>query len=169
MMAMPTLTFTLELDCPLDDLWAFHADVSRALPLLSPPDSDVRIIDADLPARVGQRVHLNVRGPLGKRLDWIAKIVAFDAPATSPDGRRIAGFVDEQLSGPMASWRHEHLMEELAPNRCRLTDVVTYRVSLGPLGRIADKLFVRRQITAMFRHRHEVTAQALTSVANASR
>ncbi|QOV92155.1 SRPBCC family protein [Humisphaera borealis] len=157
---MPTLKFELTLAASLDDLWAFHQDVSRALPLLSPPGSDVRIIAADLPARVGQQVKMNVRGPLGKRLNWVASIIEFEPPSRQNDSRQ-ARFVDVQLSGPFAAWRHEHQMEETGPGTSRLIDIVTYRVPLGPLGKVADWMFVRRQLESMFRHRHAVTRKEL--------
>jgi uncharacterized protein len=158
---MPTLQFTLFVSASLEDVWAFHQDVTRALPLLSPPGSDVRIISADLPARKGQRVSMNVRGPLGKRLNWVADIVEFRPPPTTDGGLRQAAFIDVQVSGPMAYWRHEHVMDEAGPLQTRLTDTVTYRVPLGPLGWLADRIFVSRQIRAMFKHRHAVTKQQL--------
>jgi ligand-binding SRPBCC domain-containing protein len=157
---MPTLTFTLDLAASLDDLWDLHQDVSGALPLLSPPGIDARIVSADLPARKGQRVEMNICGPLGKRLQWVARIVAFDPPA-DVGGVRRASFVDEMASGPFAEWRHEHRMEETAPGRSRLTDIVTYQAPLGLLGKAADWLFVRRQVAAVFRYRHEVTTRKL--------
>lgn len=165
---MPTVDYTVELDAPIDAVWAFHEDVSRALPMLSPPESDVRLEQADLPARRGQRVILNVRGPLGVRLRWVADIVAFDPPAGDA-GRRTARFIDVQASGPFASWQHEHLFEEIdAGRRTRLIDRVTFAAPLGPLGRIAEALFIRRQIDAMFRHRHDVTRRAIVAPAGDS-
>lgn len=166
---MPTtVEYTVELDAPLDVVWAFHEDVSRALPMLSPPESDVRLEQADLPARQGQRVILNVRGPLGVRLRWVADIVAFEPPSGDA-GRRTAKFVDVQASGPFSAWRHEHLFEEIdAGRRTRLIDRVTFAAPLGPLGKVAEVLFVRRQVDAMFRHRHAVTRTAVSSTAGVS-
>ena len=43
-----------------------------------------------------------------------------------------------------------------------MTDRVTYRVRFGPLGKLADWMFVRRQVEAMFRHR-QATLPALLS------
>ena len=157
---MPTLAFELTLAASLDELWAFHLDVGRALPLLSSPGSDVRIISADLPARKGQQVKMNVRGPLGKRLNWVAHIIEFEPPAGEANFRQ-ARFVDVQASGPFASWRHEHHMAETGPGTSRLTDIIIYRAPFGPLGLLADWLFVRRQLESMFRHRHAVTRQSL--------
>jgi ligand-binding SRPBCC domain-containing protein len=168
---MPTLEFRLTLAAPLDAAWAFHQDVGRALPLLSPPASDVRVISADLPARLGQRVVIAPRVLPGVRVRWVARIEVFEPPppAEPPlpgpprcgQPPRATRFVDVQESGPFAAWRHEHVFGEAGPAATRLTDRVTYRVRFGPLGRLADALFVRRQVEAMFRFRHAATRRAL--------
>lgn len=156
------MRFELTLKCSLEDLWAFHQDVTRALPLLSPPGSDVRIISADLPARQGQVVQMNVRGPLGIRLGWRAKIVEFHPPALDPNtGHWQAAFTDVQERGPFAEWRHEHRFREVLPGQSQMTDEIAYRVGLGPLGWFANRLWVARQIRQMFAHRHAVTRDQL--------
>jgi ligand-binding SRPBCC domain-containing protein len=158
---MPLLTFTLTVRAPLGEVWAFHEDVARALPALSPPDADVRVESADLPVHVGSRIVIAARGPLGVRLQWVARIVAHRPPSGAAAGD-FALFVDEQESGPFAAWRHEHRFEGVGPGGTRLTDRVTYRV---PLGVLADHVLVRRQVTAMFRHRHEVLTRTFGGLA----
>jgi ligand-binding SRPBCC domain-containing protein len=158
---MPTLVFETTVRAPLERVWALHDDVAAALPALSPPAARVKIEAADLPVRVGSRIVITARGPLGVRLRWVAKIVEHAPPGGA--GRAAARFVDEQESGPFESWRHEHTFAVVNDTNTRLTDVVTYVVRFGALGRIADRLFVRRQVRAMFRHRHEVLPRLLAS------
>ena len=160
---MALLVFETVFQATLEQVWAFHEDVERALPLLSPPGSDVKIESADLPARVGQRVIINAKGPFGRRLRWVARIIEF-VPPSGALGNRQARFVDIQEAGPFAAWKHEHLLEEAGPGECRLMDRITYRVPFGPLGTVANVLFVRRQLRAMFRHRHQATAHAMSEV-----
>jgi ligand-binding SRPBCC domain-containing protein len=114
----------------------------------------VKIESADLPVRAGSRIVLTARGPLGVRLRWVAKIIEHTPPQSEPTGAS-ARFTDEQESGPFQSWRHEHAFAAVDESTTRVTDRVTYAVRFGPLGRLADRLFVRRQVTAMFRHRHQ--------------
>ena len=152
---MPVLCFKITLPAALERVWAFHEDVRRALPALSPPEAAAAIESADVPVRPGSRIVITARGPLGVRLRWVAKIVEHSPPARSVGADR-AACIDEQESGPFANWRHEHLFEAVSRGETRLTDRVTYHVPLGPLGRLADALFVRRQVVAMFRHRHDV-------------
>ena len=153
---MPTLTFETLVPAPLARVWAFHDDVTRALPALSPPAARVKILSADVPVRPGSRIAFTARGPLGFPVRWVARIVEHQPP-DAPDGAA-ARFVDEQESGPFASWRHEHRFERIGADSTRLTDRVAYRVGFGPLGAIADALLVRRHVVAMFRHRHAVLA-----------
>ena len=155
---MPQLTFQITVAAPLHRVWAFHEDVKSALPALSPPEAGVRIESADLPVRTGSRIVIRVRGPLGIPVKWVARIVEHRPPAGAGDAHAGA-FVDEQDSGPFAAWRHEHLFEAVGADTTRLTDRVTYRVRFGPLGLLADRLFVRRQVVEMFRHRHTVLAR----------
>lgn len=155
---MTTLDFESILARPLAALWAFHEDVETALPQLSPPASNVQIESLDLPPRIGMRVIITARGPLGRRIHWVARYVDHQPPHPSPLGDE-ASFIDEQESGPFTYWRHEHLMSAMDANHSLLIDRVSYRVPLGPLGWIANALFVKRQICAMFNHRHTVMRQ----------
>jgi ligand-binding SRPBCC domain-containing protein len=159
---VPTLVFEQTVAAPLSRVWELHEDVARVLPALSPPAARVRVsIDpAYLPVRAGSRLVITARGPLGFPVRWVAKIVEHRPPRPEDPGAA-AGFVDEQESGPFKSWRHEHEFTPVDANTTRLTDRVTYEVRFGPLGRLADRLFVRRQIDAMFRHRREVFPRLL--------
>jgi len=162
---MPTLVFETTVRAPIERVWSFHDDVAAALPALSPPAARVKIESADLPVRRGSRIVITAQGPLGLRLRWVARIVEHTPPqagSEDPAGAS-ARFVDRQESGPFRSWRHEHTFTAIDEHSTRLTDRVTYALRFGPLGRLADRLFVRRQVEAMFRHRHEVLPRLLAS------
>ena len=68
-------------------------------------------------------------------------------------------FVDEQLSGPYSFWHHTHTFEAVAGGTM-IRDHVRYLLPLGALGSLLQKLVVRRQLEAIFRHR----AQAIAAV-----
>src|SRR5215213_9920206 len=159
---MPTLTFELLVAAPLAKVWAFHDDVTAGLPALSPPANDVKIESADLPARVGSRFVITANAPLRGRVRWVAKIVEHQPPHAVVFGEE-ARFIDEQESGPFASWRHAHEFEHVDEKTTRVTDRVTYRVPFGPVGWLADLIFVRRQVRAMFRFRHAQMKRMLES------
>lgn len=61
-------------------------------------------------------------------------------------------FVDEQRSGPYHLWHHEHILEP-AKNSTLMKDVVSYSPPLGIIGSIANKLFIKDQLKAVFDYR----------------
>ena len=146
---MPRLVFRTDLSCSVEELWAFHGSVD-ALTLLTPPGRRVEILSEDTRVVAGAVHRLRVR-QFGVPLIWEALIETAEPP------RR---FVDVARKSPFKSWRHEHLFEP-REGGATLTDTIDYAPPFGPLGTIADALFIRRDLEAMFAHRHRVTKEAL--------
>jgi ligand-binding SRPBCC domain-containing protein len=69
--------------------------------------------------------------------------------------------VDDMLRGPFRRWLHEHRFEDLGDGTTRLTDHVDYRLPLGPLGALANRLVVARLLERTFRFRQARTAELL--------
>ncbi len=153
---MPLLAFHTDIAAPLQRVWELHEDVLGALPALSPVENRVTIESADLPVHVGSRIIFATRGPLGRQLRWVALVVEHEPPS---EGR--ARFADEQESGPFAYWRHDHVFVAVGEQSTRLTDRVRYRLPWGPLGVLADLLFVRRKLRRLFAYRHAATRSLL--------
>lgn len=61
-------------------------------------------------------------------------------------------FVDEQRIGPYALWHHQHLFE-VVDKQVKMTDIVTYKPPLGFIGRLANTLFIEKQIKSIFEYR----------------
>jgi ligand-binding SRPBCC domain-containing protein len=92
---------------------------------------------------LGDRVTWEARH-LGKTRRLTSQITAFDRPIC---------FVDEMVAGAFKSFRHEHVFEVTA--RCtRMLDVFEYQSPLGPLGRLADALFLRQYMTKLLKMRN---------------
>ncbi len=70
-------------------------------------------------------------------------------------------FVDTQLRGPYILWHHTHTFAVRADG-VLLTDRVRYRLPFGPLGALAHRLLVRRQLEAIFAYRARKVAEALS-------
>jgi ligand-binding SRPBCC domain-containing protein len=92
-------------------------------------------------------------GP-GQRVTWQARHFGIRWRMTSrvTQFQRPALFVDEQVSGPFAAFRHEHRFhaEPRVFGRgagdgdgTRLVDLVEFRAPLGPVGRLAEILALR--------------------------
>lgn len=88
--------------------------------------------------------HLFIRQRLTSR------ITAMDTPHS---------FTDEMVRGAFHSFHHEHRFETIAPQRTRVTDTFTFRSPLGPLGHLADALFLTRHMrTLLANHQHTLKA-----------
>jgi ligand-binding SRPBCC domain-containing protein len=82
---------------------------------------------------------------------WLTAIEAWEPP------RR---FVDVQLQGPFAVWEHTHELAEDAAGTV-IHDRVLYSHKLGPLGELAERAFVRRDLERIFDFRAAVVGRAL--------
>lgn len=152
----------------LSDVFRFFC-APENLPVLSPPEAGAVLLRADLKpladpswfttmttslAGPGSEILISVRllPPLPFRGKWLARIeeVVWEQY-----------FTDTQMSGPFAHWQHRHgFRSEKRGGRTGtvVSDVVEYAAPLGPLGVVADKLFLHKQIEAMFRHRQRALA-----------
>ena len=61
-------------------------------------------------------------------------------------------FVDEQRTGPYKIWHHEHHFKSVEGG-VEMTDIVSYELPLGILGRFAHWLFVHKQLESIFAYR----------------
>ncbi len=85
----------------------------------------------------------------GLPLRWEGEISEWDPPH---------GFVDTQLRGPYALWRHSH---RLIPEGggTRMLDRVEYALPFGALGAVAHVLLVRRDLELIFEYRRRRIAE----------
>src|SRR4051812_19277605 len=134
---MTELTFESVLPVSLAEIWEMFQRVDF-LPELSPPKMAVKIESVDLPFRVGTKLLLSAKGPVG-RIHWVAKIIEHRPPHAVVFGEE-ARFVDVQESGPFKYWRHEHEFEAVDEKHTRLIDRVHYKVGYGPIGWLANAL-----------------------------
>ena len=142
-MRIHTLRREQELDGTPDEVFPFFADAFN-LEALTPPLLRFRVITpAPIEMRAGTLIQyrLRLRGvPVG----WKTLIQEW-----SPSRR----FVDTQLSGPYALWHHTHAFDGLPGERTLMTDTVRYAIGFGPLGELAHRALVRRDVEAIFDYR----------------
>ena len=133
---------------PREEVFAFFADAHN-LERITPPSLRFRILTPD-PIVLGPGALIDYRLSLfGVPFGWRTLIEAYQ-PAVR--------FVDMQVRGPYRRWHHTHTFED-APGGTLMRDRVEYELPLGPLGRLAQALLVRRQLRAIFDHRREVIAR----------
>ncbi len=131
----------LVVQAPLDDVFSFFSD-ARNLSLLTPPTLDFHIKTPDVTMAVGARIDYRIKlGVMPMR--WTSSIEVW-----KPGSR----FVDAQVRGPYHCWWHEHSFEERSGGTL-VRDRVYYAPPLGPLGRVANRLFVSPNLRRIFAFR----------------
>ena len=123
------------------EVFAFFADSSHLL-LITPPAFRLGLVGGPPALSTGAVLDMRLQW-LGVPIRWRAFIREWDPPYR---------FVDVQVRGPYARWEHRHRFLEEGDGTW-VEDRVTYRLPLGPLGRAAHALIVRRQIAALWRYR----------------
>jgi len=140
---------------PRAEVFAFFAEPEN-LAVITPPWLGFAVLSAPAPLRAGAVIDYRFRW-LGLPLRWRSLISEYAPPER---------FVDVQVRGPYARWEHEHLFREgigagsgETPAGTWVEDRVTYLLPLGPLGRLAQGLLVRRQMEAIFAYRRRRLAE----------
>ena len=98
----------------------------------------------------GQIIQYIVTPVLGIKTKWVTEITHVKDKAY---------FVDEQRFGPYTMWHHEHWLDPIEGG-VDMLDRVSYKIPLGPIGKLAQVIMVRRQLKGIFDYRidklHEV-------------
>jgi ligand-binding SRPBCC domain-containing protein len=136
------------LPAPPAAVFPFFADAAN-LEAITPPFLRFRILTS-LPVAMRAGTLLDYRLHLhGVPIAWHTRISVWDPPAR---------FVDEQLRGPYAVWRHQHRFVATADGGgTTVTDEVLYA---HPGGAIANRLLVAPDLERIFRYRQERLASA---------
>ncbi len=95
------------------------------------------------PLYEGLIIKYSIRPILGIRLTWISEIRKFEKGVY---------FVDEQRKGPYNLWHHEHHFKEVAGG-IEMTDLISYRMPFGFIGKFVHWLFIRKQLEDIFDYR----------------
>jgi len=150
---------------PVEAVFAFFANPEN-LPALMPPWQKARIEEASIVppgshktpmAGTGSRITLSFVPFPGApfRVRWQANITEFVLNSH---------FTDEQVEGPFAYWRHTHRIRSVDRAGIDITiiaDQVEYTPPMGMLGRIADRLFLRKQLERTFEYRQARIAELM--------
>ncbi len=135
-----------------------RAPIERAFDFFSRAENLERITPRDMAfeiltplpiaMRAGTTIDYRLRlGPIPVR--WRTEILTWTPPRE---------FIDVSLRGPYAVWRHEHRFEARG-EVTEMFDTVYYAAPFGPLGRVANALFVRRKLRHIFEYRRTAIAE----------
>lgn len=142
---------------PLDEVFAFFSE-ARNLQRLTPAWLRFQILSPEpIPMREGTLIDYRIR-LRGVPIHWRTRISVWE-----PGVR----FVDEQIKGPYALWRHEHRFEVVSTSPAgpavRMIDDVCYALGWGWAGRLAHRAFVRRDLERIFDFRRQAISEVWPS------
>ena len=135
-----------------DEVFPFFADAGN-LEAITPDWLAFSVVTPrPIEMRVGALIEYRLRLH-GIPVSWLTRIEDWE-----PGAR----FVDMQLAGPYKLWHHTHEFEPDGGGGTLMRDTVRYALPLGPLGEAARRLFVARDLSAIFDHRTKRVADLLT-------
>ena len=133
-----------------DEVFGFFADAFN-LEAITPPWLRFRVLTPG-PVHMAPGALIQYRLELHRiPIHWLTRI------ETWVPGER---FVDVQVRGPYRLWHHTHTFEAHDGGTV-VRDRVRYAVPLGPLGELAHRLLVRRDLERIFDFRQEPVARML--------
>jgi len=136
---------------PVEQTFAFYGD-ARNLERITPPWLGFEVTTPG-PIEMGVGMSIEYRLRLHRvPVRWRTRIEVWEPP------RR---FVDVQVRGPYSLWEHTHEFEADGPEATIIRDQVRYSIPFGPLGEIADRLLVRRDLKQIFDYRRDAVAREL--------
>ena len=141
-----------------DEVFPFFGDAAN-LEAITPEWLHFRIVTPQpIAMRPGALIEYRLRLH-GVPVRWRTRIEEWD-----PGVR----FVDQQISGPYALWHHTHEFTPDGPDHTLMRDVVRYALPFGPLGELARRLLVDRDLERIFAFRAAEVARRARPAARAS-
>jgi ligand-binding SRPBCC domain-containing protein len=149
-MRIYTIERTTTIEAPIEKVWDFFSS-PKNLNELTPPDLSFEILtDLDgITMYPGLIINYKIRPLLNIPLRWTTEI-------THCETHRY--FVDEQRFGPYSFWHHQHHFKPKG-NAIEMTDIVHYGLPLGPLGTLANSIYVQKRLEDIFDYRNRKVSE----------
>ena len=145
---MATYSFQTKQCIPIsiEQAWDFFSSPAN-LQRITPAEMGFEIISRFHGLRMypGQLIEYKVRPLLGIPVYWMTEITQVQEPLY---------FIDQQRFGPYALWHHQHHFKAI-PGGVEMTDIIHYRIPFGPLGYLANWLFVKKKLEGIFQFRYK--------------
>lgn len=130
----------------LEKVWSFFSDAKNLL-TVTPPHLNLKVTNVVYGKEVyaGQVMTYTVRPLLGIPLSWMTEITHVEP---------LNYFVDEQRKGPYKLWHHQHHFNAIEGG-VEMIDIVHYRLPFGPVGNLANRLLVKKELEKIFTFRYQ--------------
>lgn len=141
-----TLKSTQKLYGTPAEIWDFFSRPENLNKMVS-DDLKFEITSKDLPSKTyhGQIITYTIEIFPKIKNYWITEI-------TLLEGEKV--FIYEQRFGPYKLWHHEHHFETISEDEILMTDIVTYKLRFGYLGRLICGFFIKKKLKKIFRFRY---------------
>lgn len=108
-------------------------------------------VKTEVPAQMyeGLIIAYTVKPLFGIPVEWVTEITHVKDKAF---------FVDEQRKGPYTMWHHEHHFKEVEGG-VEMTDIVSYIIPLGFLGKLVQPFLVKPKLEEIFAYRFKIVEE----------
>lgn len=143
----------------LDTVWNFFSRPEN-LNKITPEGMSFEILTdlKDVEMYQGMIIQYKISPLLGIKMDWVTEI-------THVKDKQY--FIDEQRFGPYALWHHQHHFEAVTDG-VLMTDILHYKVPFGPIGSIANALFVEKMVDEIFSYRENIVGSLFNETSKMS-
>lgn len=143
-------SWTITIPRPLPEVWEFFSRPEN-LEKMTPSHLSFKILSPIKGVEMypGMIIQYKVSPLLGIPMNWMTEITQI---------RHHEFFIDDQRAGPYAIWHHQHHFKAIEGGT-EMTDILHYQVPFGPIGSIANWLFVERMVEQIFVHREEAVRE----------
>lgn len=143
-----------DLNIGLDEAWDFFSNPAN-LNEITPAHMNFKIMSGlDNGFYPGMIITYKIKPFLGITMNWVTEITQL---------REGQFFIDDQRSGPYKYWHHQHHFRA-TENGVEMTDILHYAAPFGIIGKLAELLFVNRQVKHIFNYRKKKLDQLFNSV-----
>ncbi len=143
---MPTIELITEINAPIETV--FNLSRSIDLHMESTKQTGERAIAGHTSGLIELNENVTWRAKhFGIWQNLTVKITVFDLPNL---------FVDEMVSGAFKSFTHEHHFTSIDDNHTIMRDVFVFQSPLGLLGKLANRLVLKKYMTELLAERNRV-------------
>jgi len=132
----------------MEEAWSFFSS-PKNLVRITPPEMEFDMIYRSGnggKTYAGQIIRYKLKIFAGIKSTWTTEITHVQEPFY---------FIDEQRFGPYALWHHQHFFKAVNGG-VEMTDEVNYAVPFGLIGRLANWIFVARELNRIFNYRFTI-------------
>ncbi len=122
----------------------------KNLPLIMPPDYKIELTSPPSSLKKGEEYEIKVSR-------FGISVVMNMTLEEAAENEMIR---ERQSQGPFSQWIHTHKVDDHGEGTL-MTDIIDFDVSFGILGKLAQDLFINRDLERIFRFRHEKTITLL--------